>query len=114
MCSRTELQKITQTVVQSVLGLMEDEIYKIVLYGSYARGDFDTESDVDIIILLECDEKELRNYRKKVAVLASRISLENDIEVSLLLKNRDFFEHKRTILPFYQSIENEGVVLYGE
>ncbi len=114
MCCRIELQKITQIVVQSVLELMEDKIYKIVLYGSYARGDFDTESDVDIIILLDCDEKELRNYRKKVAILASRISLENDIEVSLLLKNRDSFEDRRMILPFYQSIENEGVVLYGK
>lgn len=114
MCGRTELQKITKTVVQSSLELMEDKIYKIVLYGSYARGDFDTESDVDIIILLDCNEKELRNYRKRVAVLASRISLENDIEVSLLLKNRDSFEDRRTILPFYQNIENEGVILYGE
>ncbi len=113
MCTKTELQKITQTVVLSVLGLLENKIYKIVLYGSYARGDFDTESDVDIIILLDCDEKELRNYRKRVAVLASRISLENDIEVSLLLKNRNSFEDRRAILPFYQNIENEGVVLYG-
>lgn len=114
MCTETELQKITQTVVQSVLRLLENKIYKIVLYGSYARGDFDTESDVDIIILLDCDEKELRNYRKRVAVLASRISLEKDIEVSLLLKNRNSFEDRRAILSFYQNIDNEGVVLYGE
>lgn len=114
MCSRNELHKITRMVVQSVLELMEDKIYKIVLYGSYARGDFDTESDIDIIILLDCDEKELRNYRKRVAILASRVSLENDIEVSLLLKKRHSFEDRLAILPFYQNIENEGVVLYGE
>lgn len=53
MCTRNELQNITQTVVRSVLELIENKIYKIVLYGSYVRGDFDTESDVDIIILLE-------------------------------------------------------------
>jgi Predicted nucleotidyltransferases len=113
MCTKSELQKITQTVVQSALELMQDKIYKIVLYGSYARGDFDVESDVDIIILLDCGEKEMRNYRKRTAVLASRISLENDIEVSLLLKNMDSYEDRRTILPFYQNIEKEGIVLYG-
>ena len=55
----------------------------------------------------------MRNYRKRTAVLASRISLENDIEVSLLLKNMDSYEDRRTILPFYQNIEKEGIVLYG-
>lgn len=114
MCTKTELQKITQSVVQSVLELLEDRIYKIILYGSYARGDFDIESDVDIMIVLTCDEEELRGYRKKVSMLASRISLENDIEVSLLLKNRDAFEKRLSILPFYQNIEKEGVVLYGK
>lgn len=114
MCAKNKLQKITKSVVQSVLELLEDKIYKIILYGSYARGDFDTESDVDIMIVLACDEKELSEYRKKVSILASRISLENDIEVSLLLKNRDTFEHRLPILPFYQNIEREGVVLYGK
>lgn len=113
MCTKTELQKITQSVVKSVLELLEDKIYKIVLYGSYARGNFDTESDVDIIILLDCEEGEIRKYRKKISVLASRISLENDVEVSLLLKNRTSFENRLPILPFYQNIEKEGVVIYG-
>lgn len=96
------------------MGLLEDKIYKIVLYGSYARGDFDTESDIDIIILLDCDEKQLQYYRKEIILLASRISLENDIEVSLLLKSREIFESRRSVLPFYQNIEKEGVILYGK
>ncbi len=114
MCTGTELQKITQIVVRTVVELLEDEIYKIVLYGSYARGDFDAESDIDIIILLNCDDTKLKFYRKKIILLASQISLENDIEVSLLLKSRETFESRRSILPFYQNIEKEGVVLYGE
>ncbi len=32
MCGRTELQKIAKTVIQSALELMENKIYKIVLY----------------------------------------------------------------------------------
>ncbi|MCM1244032.1 MAG: nucleotidyltransferase domain-containing protein [Roseburia sp.] len=100
---KTKLQKITQTVVKSVVELLEDEIYKIVLYGSYARGDFDTESDIDIIILLNCDEKKLKFYRKEITLLASQISLENDIEVSLLLKSRETFESRRSVLSFYHN-----------
>ena len=114
MRAGTEIQKITQTVVRSAVERLEDEIYKIVLYGSYARGDFDKESDIDIIILLNCDETKLKFYRKEIISLASQISLENDIEVSLLLKSRETFESRCPILPFYQNIEKEGIVLYGE
>lgn len=47
--------------------LLENKIYKIVLYGSYARGDFDTESDVNIIILLDnCTVRPNSNLLKEV------------------------------------------------
>ena len=114
MCTKNELQIVTENVVRSVLYLLEDKINKIILYGSYARGDFDSESDIDILILLDCDEQELRNYRRRMTVLASRLSLENDIEVSLLLKTRNSFEERISSLPFYQKIKKEGVVIYGE
>lgn len=40
-----ELNTITTEIVDAVLGLLEDKVYKIVLYSSYARGDFTKESD---------------------------------------------------------------------
>ena len=46
MCSKNELQTVTQSVIRAALELLSDKIYKIILYGSYARGDFDLESDV--------------------------------------------------------------------
>ena len=113
MCSESELQIVTQSVIQATLELMSDKIYKIILYGSYARGDFDLESDVDIMILLNCSQDETRAYRKEVSRIASRISLDNDIEVSLLLIDRMSFEERLHILPFYQNIQREGVALYG-
>ena len=85
MCSKSELQTVTQSVIQATMELLCDKIYKIILYGSYARGDFTSESDIDFMILLNCSEEEARTYRKAVNRLASRISLANDIEVSLLL-----------------------------
>lgn len=113
MCSENELQIITKSVVEQALALLEDKIEKIILYGSYARGDFTSESDVDIIILLNCAEEEVEPYRIMISRLASRIGLANDVEVSLLLKTSSSFEKRKTILPFYQNIQKEGVVLYG-
>lgn len=113
MCSKNELQTVTQSVIQATLELLADKIYKIILYGSYARGDFDLESDVDIMIILDCSREEIRAYRKEVSRIASRISLANDIEVSLLLIDRQSFEERLDILPFYQNVLKEGIALYG-
>lgn len=106
------IQSVTQSVVQKVIELLQDKIYKIILYGSYARGDFTSESDIDIMILLNCSAEEVRKYRDAVSIIASRVSLDNDIEVSLLLNDKDSFYDRMDILKFYQNVQNEGVVLY--
>ena len=53
------------------------------------------------------------HYRKQISKIASRIGLENDIEISLLLRDKDTFEQSREVLPFYKNIQREGVALYG-
>lgn len=107
------LDKITKEIVAAVLELLKDKVYRIVLYGSYARGDFTNESDIDLMILLNCSKEETQNYRPQVSRLASRIGLKYDIEVSLLLRDRETFEDGLQILPFYRNVVGEGVELYG-
>lgn len=45
-----KIKNITNEVYEELLKLFEEKIERIILYGSYARGDFDLESDVDIMI----------------------------------------------------------------
>lgn len=109
---RSELVIVTNEVVEQAVELLQDDIYKIYLYGSYARGDFDSESDVDIMIVLNCDKAAVKNYRKQISIIASRIGLKNDVEVSLLLRDKESFETGQEILPFYRNIVREGVTIY--
>ena len=108
-----KIQNIAKDAVEKVIDLLSDKIYKIILYGSYARGDYTPESDIDIMILLDCTEEEVRSYREKVCVIASRLSLDNDIEVSLMLNDKKSFYDRLDLLIFYQNIQKEGVTLYG-
>lgn len=111
--SKTDISAITTTVVEEIMELLNTDVYKIVLYGSYAREDFTSESDIDIMIILNCEKEKVFGYRKQISRIASRIGLENDIEVSLLLRDRNTFEEGMKVLPFYKNIYREGIALYG-
>lgn len=112
MCTKNELQVITKCIIEEAFNLLADKIYKIILYGSYARGDFTPESDVDVIILLNCSKDEVKLYRKQISRLSSRIGLQNDIEISILLRDRVSYEEGMKVLPFYRNINQEGIILY--
>ena len=111
--SEDEINAILAEIVDETKALLKKDLYRIVLYGSYARGDYDNESDIDIMIIMNCRKETVFRYRKQVSRVASRIGLKNDIEVSMLLRDKDTFEQNETILPFYKNIQREGVALYG-
>lgn len=58
---------VTSEVVNQAVEIIKDDIYKIYLYGSYARGDYTSESDIDIMIVLRCDKDKVKSYRKQVS-----------------------------------------------
>jgi hypothetical protein len=65
------------------------------------------------LIVLNSNINKVRQYRKQVSRVASRVGLKNDVEVSLLLRDRDTVERGIQFLPFYQNIMTEGVEIYG-
>ncbi|MBO6113471.1 MAG: nucleotidyltransferase domain-containing protein [Lachnospiraceae bacterium] len=107
-----EIQKVTSTVVGKLVELLGNKIYKIILYGSYARGDFDTESDIDIMILINGTDEDVLKYRKDVRRIANDVGLDNNILVSLLIKPRQSFEEWSDVVVFYKNVIKEGVTLY--
>lgn len=76
-------------------------------------GDFNKDSDIDIMILTDLTDDEIVKYRSKIAHLAYDIESDNDFSISLspVLKNMDKFNYWLEALPFYMNIQKEGVVL---
>lgn len=107
-----KIKSIALEVNEELARLFGEKIERIILYGSYARGDFNSESDIDIMILLNCDSTEIAEYRKSISQIASRIGLQNDIMVSLLARNCKEFENNKKYQLFYQNIEKEGMNLW--
>lgn len=113
MCTKSELQVVLTKVKKAAQQLYGDKLNRIILYGSYARGDNREESDIDVMILLNCDSGEIKRLRSLTAEMASDISLEEDVFLSILLRDKEYFENNLEFLPFYQNIEREGIAVYG-
>lgn len=107
-----DLEKLKDSIIDVAKELASDNLYRIYLYGSYARGDFDEESDVDIMIILDCGKESVEKYRKRMCHYASLMGLEFDKEISILMRDKETF-YNNNISAFYNNIIQEGIVLYG-
>jgi len=109
-------EKISKSINQ-LLDLIDevfgDRAKKVILYGSYARGDYRRNSDIDVMILTDLTDNELIEYRDRLWDLAYEIELENNVILSPLVKNIDKFSKRINVIPFYMNVEKEGVVLHG-
>ena len=104
---------ILNIFINGVKEILGDHLEKIILYGSYARGDFNNESDIDIMVLTNLTDNEIIEYRKIISDFTFDIELENNISISPLIKNIDKFNKRIDIVPFYMNVMNEGVLLNG-
>ena len=109
----SNISNVIDEFVKKVNELLGKRVKKIILYGSYARGDYNKSSDIDIMILTDLTDKEIIKYRDKVSDIAYDIEGDNnfDIYLSPLVKNIDRFNYWLEALPFYMNIQKEGVVL---
>lgn len=113
MCTQFELQVVLKEVENASKQIYGSMLDRIILYGSYARGDNTQESDIDIMIVLDCDASEIKKLRGITSEMASDISLEQEVFLSILLRDKKHFEESMEFLPFYQNIIREGVAVYG-
>ena len=82
----------------------------VILFGSYARGDFKKDSDIDILILLD-KEKITHSDAKRIAYPLYDIEFETGKIISPLILSKRKWETKHKITPFYKNIQKEGVIL---
>ena len=78
------------------------DIVGIFLYGSYARGDYDNQSDIDIAAIVKGSRLDLQNELKAVWDISADI-------VSPTVIPYDEFEEYKEKLPYYRNIAREGM-----
>lgn len=108
-----EKRMMLKDLTEEICPLFGDSLAKIILYGSYARGDYSPQSDIDLMILTKMSDEEIVAIEDQVIDIAFDYELEQKVPISVNIKNIDHFEYWEHALPYYKNIVKEGVVLAG-
>ena len=88
-----------------------DEVVLVMLFGSKVRGDFDEESDLDVLVVVEGDDR--WPYWCEITDLTSDLLLDYEVNMSALVFDE---EHYRWVMehrtPIYNNTTREGVPVW--
>lgn len=107
------MQNLIERYVIEIQKIYGVHLKKIIMYGSYARGDFRPDSDMDIMILLDMSDLELKQYSRQLSYMTYDFNLDNNIDIKPIAKSEEHFRKWIENYPFYANIQREGVILYG-
>lgn len=83
---------------------------KVILFGSFARGEDKTDSDIDLLILLDKD-KLSRQDEKRIKYPLYDLEFDTGKIISPLVFSIKEWESRHSITPLYENIQREGVEL---
>jgi predicted nucleotidyltransferase len=109
----THLQVNEQAAIQEFTARLlqqgDGRVVDVWLFGSKARGDFEPDSDLDLLIVLESVDWMVRD---RVHLLAARVSLEHDVLINTHLLSRVSWPRMaREHAPLWQQVQRDGFPL---
>ncbi len=88
----------------------KDSNAEAYLFGSRARGDANSDSDWDVLILVD-ETKVTNELDDKFRTDLYNLSLDSNNIISLFIYPKKFWKEKLALSPLYENIVNEGIKL---
>ena len=98
------LARIKSTVAET------DPRATVILYGSYARGDYNEESDIDVLILVDKEKVTLED-RMKISYPLYDLQFEVGILISPFVYSREAWTNPEIGSFFQENVNKDGIVL---
>ena len=109
--SQKQLEYIGQNVVEAAKQTCGDRLRDVILYGSYARGDFREWSDVDIMVLADADGVRCNQYGNDLLEFLFDLNYHMNLLLSIMVTPYQQFERFKKDYAFYRNVNTEGARL---
>lgn len=104
-------QEVLMTFAQGCRKILKDDLSKLIVYGSYARGDYREDSDIDVMILTPLSNQQIEKVENAVFDLSFDLEMESGIVINPVIENEAHYQYWLGALPFYNNVEREGIVI---
>lgn len=91
----------------------QSKLFSVVLYGSVARGTADSNSDIDVLILVNKTEDKDNVMNKALEIAKKRSDSDNEI-VPMVETTEEFYDNWHSSTRFETNVEREGKILEGK
>ena len=108
-----KLREILQEMGELLKSVYGNRLKVVILYGSVARGTQTEDSDIDVMILVDGTDEQLREYNERLSDISTELALKYVKVFSIIDVKYQEYQEWKTVSPFYKNVDREGVVVYA-
>ncbi len=109
MIEKNETRKIIKQLCDGIYPLFPESKIDVILFGSYARGNSEEGSDIDLMLLVDSSREEIAKKNRLIGNVAGDLLVEYGIQVSPIVENRTWFNKNVGVIPRFRNILREGI-----
>jgi predicted nucleotidyltransferase len=103
------IEPIVRDFKTALLHLYGERLREVILYGSYARGDYNEESDIDIMVILNDQNVNTIDEVFSLSDLTLHAILQHGKAISALPVSSQ--KYHNSLMPVYQEARREGITV---
>jgi len=106
---QSTIQIIFEQIKSGISAIFKEDSCRTILFGSYARGDQNPESDIDILVVLERNDPLSGEEKKAIRDISDRIFIDYDTVVQLFTVPNHLYKPADSL--FFRTVEREGILI---